>query len=63
MAKKHVSENGTVTLTLTDDEYLVVRRALAKALVRARELNATADEENLVLLGSCLEPEAWSLWS
>jgi hypothetical protein len=61
MATKRIATNGSgdVALELDAAEYETITRALAKALVRAREVGASADEHDLVRLLSALETGAF----
>lgn len=60
MATKRITTDGAVTLELAATEYDAVKRALAKALIRARQVGASADEADLVRLMSALGPEVFS---
>lgn len=60
MATKKIAadDSGAVMLELRADEYATVQRALAKALVHALEVGASADEHDLARLMTDLEMRA-----
>ncbi len=59
MATKRVAADGSggIALELSAGEYTTIKRALVKHLIYAREVGASADEHDLVLLMSRLEPD------